>query len=361
MALFGKKDRLLGIDISPTAVKLVELSHSGQRYQVEAMAVEPLPEGAVEDRNPVDFDQISPAIKRALKAGDTRLRKAVVAVPSSSVITRTIPMPMEYDDDEIEASIQVEAAQYIPFPLEDIHLDFQIQGPSKNGDDTQDVIIVASRRENVDLRAEVLKEAGLKAEVVDVEAYALENVVLMLSEPFLRAGMSGNDEVKADSVLTAVIDIGAAVTTLYVFQGEKVIFTREQAFGANQLTQAIADAYNLPRERAELAKRSGDLSEDYPLLVLEPYKQSVAEQVNTALQFFFSSSHFNSIDQIILVGGGAMTAGLDKVVANQLGVPTVVGNVFENMTSAKRVNRRSLLRDAPLLTVACGLALRSFS
>jgi type IV pilus assembly protein PilM len=364
VALFKKRNRHLGIDISASTIKLVELSRNGQRFQVEAIGIEPIPEGIMEDRNPSDPEEVGSVIKRALKASGSRLRNAAAAVPTSSVITRTIPMPTEFGEDEIETNIQIEASQYIPFPLEEIYLDFQIQGPSKTGTDTQDVMIVASRKENVDLREEALKEAGLKATIVDVEAYALENTFDFLT------GEGSDDSVESTNILskkdnssercTALIDIGANITALYVFQGSRVIFTREQSFGGEQLTMAIAETYGLPKDRAELAKRSGELSEDYPTSILEPFKQSMAEQIGQALQFFFASSHFNSVDRIILIGGGSMTPDLDKAVENCLGIPTKIGNPFEHMANSNRVNPRSMIRDAPLFAIACGLALRSF-
>ena len=352
MALFKKKERFLGIDISPSSVKLMELSRSGRRFQVEAMAMEPLPEGSMEDRNPSALDQVGMVVKRVMKNSGSSLKKASVAVPTSSVITRTIPMPIEFSEDEIDYNIQLEAAQYIPFPLEEIHLDFQALGPSKGSDTMQDVMIVASRRENVDLREEALEEAGLKAAVVDVEAYALENAF-----PFLLGASS--DHAHGAETRTAVIDIGSMITTLYVFQGDAVIFTREQNFGGDQLTEAIADTYDLPKDRAELAKRSGELSEDYPETILRPYRQALAEQVDNALQFFYTSSHYSSVDLVILTGGGALIDGLDEAIAEYLGVPAAVGNPFVGVKSAKRVNQRNLERDAPLFTVAFGLALRS--
>lgn len=357
MALLKKRERFIGIDLSPSAVKLVELSRSGQRYQVEAVAMEPLPDNALENRNPADLnlEQISQAIKRALKVSGTSLKKAAIAVPTSSVITRTITMPAQYSEDEIEANIQIEAAQYIPFPLEEIYLDFETR-PSKDKD-SQDIMLVASRRENVDLREEALKDAGIKAVVVDVEAYALENTFGLLYDGLAKDRLTLS---KAGSEMrTAVIDMGATITTLYVFQGTKVIFTREQSFGCEQLTLAIAETYNLPKDRAELAKRSGELSDDYADTVLAPFVQGAAEQIANALQFFFSSSHYNSIDQIILVGGGGMMDGLDKAVTTITGTPALIGNPFAGMSNAKRVNQRVLLRDGPLFAVACGLALRS--
>lgn len=360
MGLFKKKERFLGIDLSPSAVKLVELSQTSKGYQIEAAAMESLPEGSMEERNPTDIDQIAVAIKRAVKASGTSLKRAVLAVPTTSVVTRTITMPSDYGEDEIEANIQIEAAQYIPFPLEDIHLDFQVLGYSKGNEAIQDVMIVASRRENVDLREDVLKEAGLKAAIVDVEAYALENLFPLIRDdlpsPPVLDKKSGTDA----ELRTAMIDIGGNVTTLYVFQDERVIFTREQSFGGDQLIQSIADNYGLPRDRAELAMRSGELAEDYPTTILEPFKQDVAEQIGNALQFFFAASHYNSVDNLVLVGGGAMVPDLDKLVSSIVSIPTVVANPFEHMKSAKRVNRHNLLRDAPMYAVACGLAMRSF-
>lgn len=358
--VFNKKDRLLGIDISPSGVKLVELSRSGKRYQIEAMAIEPLPEGAVEDSNPSDVDQIASALQRAVKASGTKLSKAAVAVPTSSVITRTIPMPVGYGEDEIEAAIEVEASQYIPFPLEEIYVDFSILGPSRASRDSQDVMIVASRRENVDLRQEVLQEAGLKAAVVDVEAYAIENMFSLLSSSlyFDNANTETAFE-RLNNIRTAIADIGLNTITLYIFQGTKVVFTREQPLGCDQLTRTIAEHYDLPKDRAELAKRTGELSEDYVPNILGPFRQSVADQINNGLQFFFSSSNYNSIDSLLLTGGGGIISDLDKVISQVLSVPCAVANPFESMGSVKKINRRSLSRDAPLFGVACGLALRS--
>ena len=170
----------------------------------------------MEDRNPTDLEQIAPAIKRALKTSATSLKKAALAVPTSSVITRTISMPVEFSEDEIEANIQIEAAQYIPFPLEEIHLDFQLQ-PVQENMGSRDVMIVASRRENVDLREEVLAEAGLKAVIVDVEAYALENTYQLLQQAI--PATENKLAKEGEGSRTALVDMGSSLTTLYVFSG----------------------------------------------------------------------------------------------------------------------------------------------
>ncbi len=366
MALFTRKEPILGIDIGPSAVKLVELSRSGPRFRVESFAIEPLGEGMVEDRNPADTDDVAEAIKRACRRAGARARRAAVAVPTSSVITRTVPMPADFKESDVEANIAIEAAQYIPYPIEEVYLDFETKGLSPASSDMQDVMLVATRKENVDTREATLKNAGLTPVIVDVEAYALENAFRLLMEnlPKTGGGEGALSLTKGRESLTALVDLGAALTNLYILQQDRVVFTKEQRFGCDQLTVRIAEAYGLPREQAEQAKRSGSVSEDYPATILEPFKQMLAEQIGHGLQFFFSSDQYVSgrynVDTIVLSGGGATILGLDRVVADVLSIATVVANPFKNMGSAARVNSNALLRDAPLLTIACGLALRSF-
>ena len=366
MALFTRKEPILGIDIGPSAVKLVELSRSGPRFRIESFAIEPLGDGMVEDRNPADTEGVAEAVKRACRRSGTRMRRAAVAVPTSSVITRTVPMPADFKESDVETNIAIEAAQYIPYPIEEVYLDFQAKGLSPTSSDMQDVMLVATRKENVDTREAVLKDAGLTPAVVDVEAYALENTFQLLMEtlPKTGGGEGALSLTKARESLTALVDIGATFTSLYIMQQDRVIFTREQRFGCDQLTVRVAEAYGLSREQAEQAKRSGAVGEDYPATTLEPFKQMLAEQIGHGLQFFFSSDQYASgrynVDTVILSGGGATIMGLDRVVADVLGITTVVANPFKNMGVATRVNSNVLLRDAPLLLIACGLALRSF-
>lgn len=365
MALFTRKEPILGIDISPSAIKLIELSRSGPRFRVEGFAIEPLGEGVMEDRNPADTDAVGEAIKRACRKAGVRARRAAVAVPTSSVITRTVPMPAEFKESDIETNISIEAAQYIPYPIEEIYLDFEKKGLSQASNDIQDVMLVATRKENVDTREAALKEAGLTPAIVDVEAYALENTFRLLSEGLPKAGGGGQISLdKPRESLTALVDIGATITNLYILQDNRVIFTREQGFGCDQLTVRIAEAYGLTREQAEQAKRSGQVADDFAATILEPFKQILAEQIGHGLQFFFSSDQFAAgrynVDAVVLLGGGAMIMGLDRVAADVLGIATVVANPFRSMGSASKVNSSALLRDAPLLAVACGLALRSF-
>ncbi|NIP72107.1 MAG: pilus assembly protein PilM [Gammaproteobacteria bacterium] len=352
MALFGrKKPTLLGLDISSTAVKLLELSKSGERYRVESYAVEPLPPSSVVEKNIADVEAVGESIRRAVKKSGTRTRDAAVAVAGSSVITKVITMSAALKDEEMESQIELEADQYIPYPLEEVNLDFEVLGPSEKNPETVDVLLAASRSENVDMRVAALEIGGLNPKIVDVEAYALESAFALVAEQL--PGGAGDQTV-------AVVDVGATMTTLNVLHDCKIIYTREQVFGGKQLTEEIMRRYGLSYEEAGMAKRQGGLPDNYGPEVLEPFKDAMAQQVSRSLQFFFSSSQYNGVDRIVLAGGSASIQGIDEQIESKLGTDTSIANPFASMSLAPRVKPQTLSNDAPALMIACGLALRSF-
>jgi len=346
-----KTPQVIGLDISSTAVKLLELGKSGDRLRVESYAVEPLPPNSVNEKNIADVEAVGEAIKRAVKRSGTRSKMAAAAVAGSAVITKTISMPSNLSEDEMEQQIQMEADQYIPYPLEEVNLDFEILGPAENDLDRVDVLLAASRSENVNDRIDAIDLAGLKARVVDVESYAIENAFSLLAPQLPEQGIDQT---------VAVLDVGATMTTLNVMHDLKTIYTREQVFGGKQLTEEIQRRYGLSYEEAGMAKRQGGLPDNYVPEVLEPFKEAMAQQVSRSLQFFFSSSQYNAVDHIVLAGGSAMINGIDEMIANKLGVNTTIANPFTHMTLASRVKAQSLSNDAPALMIACGLAMRSF-
>ncbi len=350
--LFKQKQPIvLGLDISSTAIKLLELGQSGDRFRVESYAVEPLPANSVIEKNIADVEAVGDAIKRAVKRSASRTKLAAVAVAGSAVITKIIAMPASLTEDEMEQQIELEADQYIPYPLEEVNLDFEVIGPSENDPERIDVLLAASRSENVDIRVAAIELAGLKAKIVDVEAYAMENAFSLLIPQLPEQGI--------DQTI-AVIDIGATMTTLNVMHDRKTIYTREQVFGGKQLTEEIQRRYGLSYEEAGMAKRQGGLPDNYVPEVLEPFKDAMTQQVSRSLQFFYGSSQYNNVDHIVLAGGSAMIPGIDEMIANKLGVHTSVANPFTNMTLASRVKAQSLSNDAPALMIAAGLAMRSF-
>lgn len=346
-----KAPPVVGLDISSTAVKLLELGRSGDKIRVESYAVEPLPANSVIEKNISDVEAVGEAIKRAMKRSGSRCKHAAAAVAGSAVITKTISMPSNLTDEEMEQDIQNEADQYIPYPLEEVNLDFEVLGQSENDPDRVEVLLAASRSENVEIRVAAIEEAGLKARIMDVEAYAMENVFQMLAPTMPDQGI--------DQTI-AIIDVGATMTTLNVLHDMKTIYTREQVFGGKQLTEEIQRRYGLSYEEAGMAKRQGGLPDNYVPEVLEPFKEAMTQQVSRSLQFFFSSSQYSNVDHIILAGGSAMLPGIDEMIANKLGVHTSVANPFTNMTLASKVKAQSLSNDASSLVIASGLAMRTF-
>lgn len=352
MAFFTKKKPpILGLDISSTAVKLLELTRQGDRYRVESYAVEPLPPNSVVEKNIADVEAVGESIRRAVKRSGTRARHAAVAVAGSSVITKMITMNASLKDDDMESQIMLEADQYIPYPLEEVNLDFEVLGPSEKSTETVDVLLAASRSENVDMRVAALEIANLVAKVVDVEAYALENAYSLLAEQLPDQG---------EGQTIAVVDVGATMTTLNVLHNNKIIYTREQVFGGKQLTEEIMRRYGLSYEEAGMAKRQGGLPDNYITEVLEPFKEAMAQQVSRSLQFFFSSSQYNHVDHIVLAGGSASITGIDEIIENSIGTSTSIANPFANMSLSNKIKPQTLSNDAPALMIACGLALRSF-
>ena len=352
--MFGrKKSPLLGIDISSSVVKVLELSKKGDRYAVEAYAVEPLPVNAVVEGRIENRDEVAGALKRAVKRSGTKLKEAAVAVSANSAITKIVSFPASLSERELEANVLMEAENYIPYPLEEVRLDFEVLGSSAADVDALDVLLAASRRENVDARTEVLEKAGLKPMLVDVEAYTMENAFSLISEQLPHHGQG---------LTIAVADVGATVTTLHVLVDGKIVFTREQTFGGRMLTEDIERHYGMSYQEAGRAKKENSLlPEDYGPKVLEPFKRSMTMTVTRALQFFFSaSSQYQSIDHIILAGGCASIKGVAEMIEEETGTSTAVANPFSDMVLGAKVKVQALSNDAPSMMIACGLAMRSF-
>jgi len=341
---------LIGVDISSTAVKLLQLSEAGGRYRVEHYAVEPLPPNAVVEKNIVEVEAVGEAIRRALARSGAKVKHAAAAVAGSAVITRIIPMSADLSEDDLEGQIQVEANQYIPYPIEEVSLDFEVLGPVRDNPEMNNILLAASRTENVDMRIAALDLGGLTARVVDVEAFAMENAFAMVADQLA---------VSRDA-LVAVVDIGATMTTLAVLKNQRTIYSREQVFGGKQLTDEIMRRYGLSYEEAGRAKRKGGLPESYEMEALEPFKESLVQQVSRLLQFFFAGSEYSRVDQVVLAGGCAAIEGITEILEQQLGVPCVVANPLARMSLSSRVQAQTLAQDAPALMIAVGLAMRSF-
>lgn len=347
-----KAPPLFGLDISSSSVKMLEIVDAGKgAYRVERYAIEPLPRDAVADGNINNLEAVSEAVKRGWKRLATRTKHVAMAVPSGAVITKKIIVQAGLREQELEIQVETEANQYIPFALEEVNLDFQVVGPAPSGPGEEEVLIAATRKEKVEDRIAVAEAAGLKASVMDVESYAQQSALLLVCNSLPGAGKDQN---------IAIVDIGANVMSISVLRNDQSVYAREQPFGGNQLTADIQNRYGMSTEEAENAKRSGGLPDDFESEVLRPFMENLSMEVQRALQFFFTSTQFSSVDHILLAGGSAVIAGLDEIVNTRTQVNTIVANPFATMETSPRIQLKKLMLDAPSLIVACGLAMRRF-
>ena len=341
---------LIGVDISTSAVKMVELSAAGKgAYRLEGYAIAAIPKDAITDGNVVGLEQVSDAVKLAWKLLGSREKRAALALPSAAVITKRVLMAADMREADMEAQVEAEANQYIPFPLEEVNIDFQVIGPAPNNADEVEVLIAAARKEKIEDRVAAAEDAGLKVTVMDVDTYATEAAYSLVANQLPNTG-------KDQTVM--IVDIGAVMMHINVLHDNKSIYVREQAFGGAQLTQEIQRRFGLSVEEAEIAKRKGGLPESYETEVLQPFMQSLSTEVARALQFFTSSTQYNRVDHIVLAGGCAAIPAIDVMVQDRTQVNTVVANPFQAMSVGTKVKQQQATLDAPALIIACGLAMR---
>jgi type IV pilus assembly protein PilM len=375
-----KHPSILGMDISSSAVKILEISGSENGFCVEGYGREPLPPDALDGKVIKDTEAVTDSIKRLLRRSQLTSKHVALAVPDSAVISKIVQINEGLNDQEMEELVVIEADKYIPYPIDEIHLDFEVLGHSDKNLAMLDVLIVASRAENVNRRVEVATRAGLTAAIVDVESYAVERAAQGLAKE-LPAG--GQDKI------VAIIDIGAKFCHLFVLHDMKLIFTREEKFGDMQLINAVVEPYKMTPEQAVEAKEQGALpalttssraqrgismmGREIPRCARDEVVGTAVEvalpddyvkkmlllQIKRTLQFFYSTSQHGFLDHILLAGGLAKHKGLDGFIQEQLGVPTTIANPFSLMSINKMVNLECINNDAPALMVACGLALRN--
>ncbi|HRO57016.1 MAG TPA: pilus assembly protein PilM [Nitrosomonas europaea] len=354
-SLLAGTARMLGVDISASSIKVVELSRKGRlphSYRLERYVIEPMPVDALQDGGINQIEQVSECLRRAVKRMGARQKKIVMALPLTSVITKKINVPAGLREDDLEFQVETEANQYVPFALDEVNLDFQVIGPVPGHPEEVEVLLAAARKDKVEDRVATAVSAGLKVMVMDVEQFAAQAV----SARAIRQQLPDDGK---DKVI-ALIDIGASVTRVNVLLNGEFVYMRDLSFGGDQLTQEIQNQFNLSPEEAEIAKRNGTLPENYRNDVLQPFCETVALEVSRALQFFFTSTQYIQVDYIFLSGGCAAIPGLEEIISERTKVITQIINPFADMELSGRIAPRQLKMDAPVLLTACGLAMRGF-
>lgn len=352
--LFSRKEDqpLVGIDISSSSIKLVELSKSKSgEYSLEHCGIELLDSGWIVDGSVENFDAVTAALKTLLRTSGTKAKNAALALPQSAVITKKILLPSELTEAEMEVQVEAEANQYIPFPLEEVCLDFYVIGPVAGGDGSDvEVLLAASRKEKVYDYQALAEEVGLIPTVVEVDIFASRLALLNAADHL----STGRGEI------LALFEIGGSSTTVQILKGNTAVYERELSFGGRQLTDAMVRQYGFTVQEAESKKRLNEVPEDFKTTLLPEFVDSIAAEISRALQLFLSSTVYGRVDRILLAGGTAAVSGLDRQVAKQTGCVTTVLNPFEGMRIGREVRQQRLDKEAPSYLTACGLAMRRF-
>lgn len=352
-ALLGRKHpAVIGLDISSSSVKLVELDQtSSGEFILERFASEPFEKGWITDGQIEKFDEVAAAVKKVVQKSGSKTRNVVMAMPQSAVITKKIMLPAGLREEEMELQVESEANQYIPFSLDEVSLDFCVLGPSPTSAGDVEVLIAASRKDRVQDRQGLAEAAGLKPVVLDIESHASR---MAMSRVVSSLPNEGRD------ALVALFEIGADTTSLKVLRDDEMLYDRDQAFGGSQLTQLISRQYGFSFEEAEAKKLSGDLPEDYEGVILQPFVDSLSQEIGRALQYFFTSTPHHKVHYVMLAGGTATLPGLKERVTDLTGFASNVVNPFENMQLGSSVRESRVRREAPSYLTACGLAMRRF-
>lgn len=352
-SLFSRQPApLLGLDISTSSVKLVELGQdrSGQ-LTLERCGIELFESGWISDGNIEKFDEVVEATRRLVSRSGTKAKNVAMALPASVVISKKIILPGGLSEREMEVQVESEANQYIPFSLDEVALDFSVVGPSATSAGDVEVVIAASRKEKVEDRQGLAEAAGLVPVVMDVETYAAR---LAVSRIIGRLPGGGVDAV------IALFEVGGLTSTLQVLRNDDLVYERDQVFGGAQLTQMLVRQYGFTFDEAETKKRAGELPDDFGSVVLQPFVESLAQEIERALKFFFTSTPHHRVDYVLLAGGTASLPGLTEVVTRLTSFPCQVVNPFDGMDVARTVREKRMQREAPSYLTACGLAMRRF-
>lgn len=331
---------------------MLELSDLGDgSRRVERYAMTRLPREAVTDGNLTKPELVEKALHDCWVALDTRTRDIVMALPASAVTAKKLILPKDASEADIETQAVSEANQIVPFPMEEVTLDFQLLGPAARSPNDNEVLIVITRKDRVEERVAVAETAGLKTTIVDVDTYA---ALRAYDQVAFQLPNEGREQT------VAIIDVGATTTHINILHDNQPIYQREHPFGGQILTQEISRRFGLPWEEAEDAKCKGLLPDSFETEILRPFLDSASQEIGRALQLFFASTPQQHVDHILLAGGCSTVPGMDEVVYGKTQTSTLIANPFARMAISNHVRARQLAVDAPSLFVACGLALRRF-
>lgn len=358
MGLFAhKSDALIAVDISSAAVKLVELGKVRGAYELKSMAIVPLPRDVIVENEIIDSMTVTQALEDAVRIASPSSRNVAFAVSGNVLIIKTVNMP-PMSELELEAAIEFEADQHIPYDMEDVYLDFQILGMTGDGSEME-VVLVACKRDVIEAYQQVIQEAGLTVNCVDCAVFALENGAELLLDKMLPRDVAGPDADGPESKVYALVNIGADFTNINIMHDGRMAFVRDQFFGGNQLTQEIQEAHGISFQAAEQMKIDNFSGID--AVAIENYFTALADELARILDFYAVRHAEFPVQKLFLSGGGALVPGTAEQISRRLGIDTKVLNPFSVVkASTKKFAADYMEQVGPMLLVPVGLALRSF-
>ncbi|RJG42356.1 pilus assembly protein PilM [Motilimonas pumila] len=340
---------MIGIDLGSHSVKAIALAKSGKSYKVEGVAEMNLPRGAVTDRQLIEIDKIAQVIKQVKRNFPAKYKYAAAAVSGADVYTKVVQMDAELNEMELEAQIELEAEHLIPFPIDEISIDFEVLGINVTDPSRNDVLISAARTDTIVTKTSCLEDAGMEPKVIDIESHVLARSCQLVLE----------DE-DFDKVVAA-IDVGASMMTFAMMNKGESIYSRAQNYGGHNYTQAIASFYNMDLDKAEKDKLANTLPEDYDTDVMAPFVTSAIQHIRRNIQLFCSSSGYSQVDKIVLTGGGSLLPELVAQIESELEIPLVHANPFTGFKFSKDADGKLLSVSGSKFMMSLGLAMRSFT
>jgi type IV pilus assembly protein PilM len=346
--IFGRKKGVIGLDIGSNSIKLVELRESQNSFKLENLGIAPLPPEAIVDGALMDSVTIIDAIRQLVVDSKTRTKDAVTSVSGHSVIVKKITLPV-MSVPELEESIQWEAERYIPFDINDVNIDFQIFGSTPENPEVMDVVLVAAKKDIVNDYVSVVIESGLNPVIIDVDAFAIENM------------LSVNYEIGKEETV-AVVNVGASITNINILKDNMTAFTRDIFKGGNQITDEIQRQLHIDYEEAEKIKVGSKIDAvSQPVIqeVLRSASESLANEIGNSIEFYQSTTTYEKIEKLYLSGGGSKTKDFDIILQQVIGIPVEIVNPFKKIEyTGKSFDLEYLREIGPMMAVGVGLATR---
>src|SRR5499426_3205868 len=321
MSLLNRKKQLVGLDIGSSAIKAVELTKSKNSYQLSGFSYESLGFDVVVDGAIMDAPAVAEGIKKTFLTGKFRMKSVATGVSGHSVIVKRVVVPAA-TPGEVAASIQWDAEQYIPFDITEVNLDYQVVGPGVTASEEagMEVLLVAAKKDKIQNHTNVISLAGKDPDVVDIDAFALQNT------------FEANYTVRPDATV-ALLNIGASLMNINITKGGMPLFIRDVSVGGNQYTDILQKELQLSFEEAEDLKlgKTGDSEIRMVQQLLESITDMLIMEVQKTFDFFRETYPSETISQILISGGTAHMQGLAGKIAAAFSVPTQVLDPFKTI------------------------------